>query len=209
MRFPTGNEPLLIYAISDRRSLDVDLPTYVARAVAAGVDMFQVREKDLTDRELYELMKRCVGAVSGSMKMLVNDRLDIAVAARADGVHLGGHSAPVKTVRKHAPPGFLIGVSTHNLAEAQKAEDGGADFITFGPVFYTASKAKYGPPVGVPALTDILAQVHVPVFALGGINRGNLAELAHLPVAGISGISMFQAADDLAQTVTGIRRLRD
>lgn len=196
----------LAYAISNRRALNGEpLPSFVERAAKASIDYFQVREKDLTDRDLCSLVRQCVARAAGSlMRILVNDRLDIAVAAGAHGVHLGGHSVDTETVRAAAPGDFIIGVSTHNDDEIRAAR--GADFITFGPVYSTASKAKYGPPVGPDALRRIISEGALPVFPLGGINETNLGEILSLPVRGVAAISLFQNADNLATIVKTIHR---
>lgn len=206
---PDTAERLRCYAITDRRALGgiEGLRRFVDRAVTAGIDLIQIREKDLTDRDLYELTRAAVDVAWGSAtRIIVNDRLDIAVAAGAHGIHLGGHSVEADIVRRHAPAGFLIGVSTHSLEEAQRAKAHGADFITFGPVWFTASKARYGPPQGLKALQEILETIDIPVFPLGGITAEHLPELYPLPIAGIAAISLFQNAADLATMVQTIRQ---
>jgi len=210
MPFTAASDRLLLYAITDRRTLpggETGLDSFLERAVAAKIDMIQIREKDLGDAELLVLTRRAVEiAKGGGTSVLVNDRLDIALAAGADGVHLGGHSAPISAVRAAAPPGFLIGASTHNIAEVEAAEAGGADFITFGPVFFTPSKARYGPPVGVGPLQETCLRKKLPVFALGGINEGNISELLKTGLAGLAAISLFQRAEDLNCLVERIRK---
>lgn len=185
---------------------DSDLIGFILRAVKSGIDLIQIREKDLNDRQLLELSRKIVNAAEGiSTHILLNDRLDIALAAGVAGVHLGSHTAPIEVVRQHAPQGFLIGASTHSLEEAVTAEEGGADFIVFGPVFYTPSKAKYGKPVGVEALKAVCARISIPVFPLGGIQSENFGKLLDIPIAGIAGISMFQNAVDLEKIVRMIQ----
>ena len=199
-----------LYTITDRHSLPggpAALEGFIRRAVAAGVDMIQIREKDLHDGDLLAMTKLAVSiARGGPTRILVNDRLDVALAAGAAGVHLGGHSAPPAAVREAAPEGFVIGVSTHNREEVERAEAGTADFITFGPVFFTPSKAHYGPPLGLEALSRTCAGTRLPVFPLGGIKSDNYSELLNYPVAGLAAISLFQAADDLDALVAGIRK---
>src|SRR5438094_10542677 len=124
--------------------------TQVLSAVAAGIDLIQIREKNLSARVLFELCEQAVGLTAGtSTRLLVNDRADIAAGAGAHGVHLTTRSLEPKIVRRTFGNGFLIGASTHSLAEATNARGGGADFIVFGPVFPTASKAGYGSPLGL------------------------------------------------------------
>jgi thiamine-phosphate pyrophosphorylase len=199
-----------LYAITDRHSLPGGgrtLINFIESAVAADVDMIQIREKDMPDRELLALTGSAVKIAAGSRtRILVNDRLDIALASGAAGVHLGGHSALPADIRRAAPPGFLIGFSTHNLQEIHIAVDGRADFVTFGPVFHTSSKAKYGPPVGIDALEEACKVATLPLFPLGGIKEDNYRELLGLPIAGLSSISLFQNAVDLSRIVAEIRR---
>jgi thiamine-phosphate pyrophosphorylase len=210
MPFPAMGADFKLYAITDRRSLPGGmgaLMDFIESAANAGLDMIQVREKDLPDRGLLELVGRAVELVAGTgSRVLVNDRLDIALAAGAHGVHLGGHSAPPGEVRAIAPEGFLIGVSTHNMKELDAAVEGGADFVTFGPVFKTLSKAQYGPPVGIDALERACSESAVPVFPLGGISRDNYSELLRLPVAGLSAISLFQSAVGLPDLLAEIKQ---
>jgi thiamine-phosphate pyrophosphorylase len=123
-------------------------------------------------------------------RLFVNDRVDVAVAVDADGVHLGHQSMPVNAVRKIVGSRMLIAVSTHTVQEAQAAEQGGADFITFGPVFMTPSKALYGAPVGPHALKEVKNRIRIPVFGLGGITRSNMHEVMQ---AGSDGIAMISA----------------
>src|SRR5208283_2752395 len=139
-------------------------------ALKAGVRAVQLREKDLPTRELLNVVYRMrkLTAEYGA-KLFVNDRADIALCAGADGVHLGQESMPVYAVRKIAGDDFTIGVSTHNLKEASLAEKEGADFITFGPVYQTPSKLKYGAPVGLEALNEVAGEIGIPVFGIGGI----------------------------------------
>jgi thiamine-phosphate pyrophosphorylase len=203
MPFLGNSDSLLAYAISDRKSLrGENIISFVDKAVAAGVDIIQIREKDLSDRKLFELVEACSKITRESRTLLlVNDRLDIALACGANGVHLGSHSAPVAMVRNHAPGNFTIGFSAHSMDELRTAEEGGADFVTFSPIYHTASKTKYGPPVGIQALAKACASTSLAVFALGGVNTGNLPEVMSIPVAGIAGISYFQKAENLQEAI--------
>ncbi len=187
----------LLYYITDRRQLPGDrIAALVARvksAVSRGVDFVQVREKDLCDLELFNLAKEIVRLARRTpCKVLVNGRLDVAVACGAHGVHLPSTGIDVRDVTKHIPRGFLVGVSTHSLQEALRAQAGGADYILVGPVFRTESKTGYGPPMGLAPFRRICSAVSVPVLGLGGIRSDRISAVLGAGAAGIAGITLFQ-----------------
>jgi len=182
-----------LYLITDRKLTD-DLFWVVEEAFKAGVKALQIREKDLSSRELVNLSERLYErARRYKAKVLINDRIDIAVATGLDGVHLGVNSLPVDVVRRKWGD-LLIGVSTHSLEEALEAQSGGADFITFGPVYETPSKIKYGPPKGIEALKEVCSKVSIPVFAIGGINIDNIKEVIEAGAYGVALISAIMAS---------------
>ena len=146
---------------------------------------------------LYELVARAVKITRGSLtKLIVNDRVDIALAAGADGVHLTSTSLPARVVRRICGPEFLIGVSTHSLETARDARDSSADFALFGPVFETESKRAYGPPQGLHKLQQITSDLQsFPVVAIGGITLDNAESCFAAGASGIAGIRLFDAFD--------------
>ncbi len=187
-----------LYLITDRNgSGGRDLVTVVEEALKGGVRAVQLREKDLSSRELFDLALR-MRDVTGhyGARLFINDRADIALAVDADGVHLGEQSIPADMARKVLGSKRLIGVSCHGPAGAATARDGGADFITYGPVFPTPSKAAYGPPLGMDSLRETAARLGIPVFALGGMNGGNLREAIAAGARGVAMISAIIAAED-------------
>src|SRR5437763_2487423 len=142
--------------VTDRLALGpAPLLGLIENAIQAGVDLIQIREKDLGTRPLAELVKAAVGSARGSgTRVLANDRLDVGLAAGAAGVHLGTQSVPARAVRRHAPEGFSVGVSCHSVDDAIEAESDGADYVLLGPVFATPSKLPYGAPLGLEALKE-------------------------------------------------------
>jgi thiamine-phosphate pyrophosphorylase len=185
-----------LYLITDRlRSGGRELGAVVEEALKGGIRGVQLREKDLSSRDLYELataMRKLTARYDA--RLLINDRADIALAVNADGVHLGEKSLPVHRARKVLGAKKLIGVSCHNQVSAMAAQQAGADFITYGPVFYTPSKALYGQPVGVDSLKEVTHRLDIPVFALGGISSGNTRAVVAAGAHGIALISAVLAA---------------
>ena len=214
---PRAAGPLVFY-VTDRRGFGADegeaaarLIETIARAATAGVDAVQLREKDLTGRALLELTQAAV-ARAGPGKILVNDRLDVALAAGAAGVHLGGESIGVGDAVSfraagHTPADFRIGRSCHALEEVLQAEGDGADYVFFGPVFATPSKARFGPPQGTEALAAVCRRARIPVLAIGGITLENANACLEAGAAGVAAIRLFQQAEDLAAIVRALRQV--
>ena len=228
---------MLLCYVTDRRLLGCELPSGAAsthnllkqieRAATAGIDWVQVREKDLTARELLELTRRAMAVVSTAVnsgprpnapmsvptRVLVNDRIDVAIAAGAAGVHLGGGSVPVGEVVRwcragNAPPDFLVGASCHGLDEIIEAERAGANYIFFGPVYQTPSKISFGTPQGLGRLAEACRRVRVPVLAIGGINEENASACLRAGAAGIAAIRLFQQPPNDAALGGIVSRLR-
>lgn len=161
----------------------------VASAASGGVHLIQVRERDLDGGPLLRLVERCVAVTRGTRtRVLVNDRLDVALAAGAHGVHLRGDSMPASRVRAIAPDGFLIGRSVHDVAEARRAE--ALDYLLFGTIFETASKPGRQA-AGTACLADVVAATSIPVLAVGGVTPERAAIVAGTGAAGVAAIGLF------------------
>jgi len=201
---------LKLYLITDRKLLHAQCSLYLAleTALQAGVKYIQLREKRLPTRKILDMaywmreLTREYGA-----KLLVNDRVDIALAVGADGVHLGQKSLPAHAARKVTGDNFLIGVSTHGIDEALQAEHDGADFITLGPIYNTPSKLRYGDPIGVDMLRQVKSRVSIPVLAIGGIKTNAVHEVVSAGADGVAVISGILAAEDIRGTTEEFLRL--
>jgi thiamine-phosphate pyrophosphorylase len=219
--------PLLCY-VTDRRSLaagtlsgnSAALSEKIATLAAAGVDWVQIREKDLPARELAALVRQALRSTSAqadkssrSTRILVNDRVDVALTEGAAGVHLGESSLPVhetkSLLRSRVSGGdFLVGVSCHSPESAKSAATAGADYLFFGPIFSTPSKAQFGEPQGVARLTEICESLTIPVVAIGGLTLENASACLKAGAAGIAAIRLFQEAPDPAAAVQALRQIK-
>ncbi len=199
-----------LYLITDRNMFTAQCSMYLAieSALEAGVNSIQLREKDLSVRELFDMavwmreLTREYGA-----KLIINDRVDVALSVEADGVHLGRNSIPANAVRKISGDKLLVGVSAHNIEEAVIAERDGADFITLGPIYETPSKLKYGEPIGIDALRKVKSRISIPVFAIGGIKPDKVNEVREAGADGIAVISAILKAENIKKTTEEFLRL--
>jgi thiamine-phosphate pyrophosphorylase len=196
---------LRLVVVTDRRRARGSLVDVVRAAIRGGASAVQLREKDLSARELMELARplRDVTGEAGAL-FLVNDRLDVALAAGADGVHLGWRSLAPADARRVAGRSFVVGVSTHGEEEAALAEQAGADFVTFGPVFDTPSKHELLAARGPAGLRRAASATSLPVVALGGIREGLIAELRPAGAAGIAVLSSVMEAPDPESAARGL-----
>ena len=194
-----------LYVITDRRWGKSHLE--VARAaIEGGATAIQLRDKEATTRELIEagLALRELTRERG-VAFIVNDRVDVALAVKADGVHVGQDDMPAKLARRLMGPDKIIGVSASTVEEALQAETDGADYISASPVFSTPTKPDAAPPTGLEGLRAIVEAVRIPVVAIGGINEGNVEEVIRAGADGVAVISAVVGAPDIAAAA---RRLR-
>jgi thiamine-phosphate pyrophosphorylase len=185
-----------LYLVTDRnQTAGRDLLWILEQALDGGVEAIQLREKDLSGRDLFSLAERSRKLCQRyDAALFINDRVDVAMAVDAAGVQLSKASLPVVTARALLGPQKIIGVSTHSLQEAKAAEQAGADFVLFGPVYFTPSKAAYGAPQGLVALKTIVANISLPVYAIGGIKPENIDVTKKLGVRGVALISAIVSA---------------
>jgi thiamine-phosphate pyrophosphorylase len=200
-------------AVTDRRAAGArSILEAIRSAISAGADLIQIRERDLGGAELLRLTRDVLETAKeagGRCRILVNDRLDVALSAKASGVHLPSQGLPIGLARRHVPKKFQIGRSVHSLSEARLAEKEGADYLVFGPIFQTPGKEAFGPPAGPAGLLKVAEAVHVPVWAIGGVNPETAAELRGLPIAGVAAIRALLGAPDPAAALAALRSALD
>jgi thiamine-phosphate pyrophosphorylase len=189
-------------AIGERDSLEL-----IGAAARAGVDLIQIRERDLDAGALARLTRHAIDVVSGTgARIMVNDRVDVALAVGAAGVHLRGDGLPAARVSAIAPPGFLIGRSVHSEGEAAEVEAaGGCDYLIFGTVFSSASKPADHRAAGLDGLARVCARVRLPVIAIGGITVSVAADVRRAGAAGVAAIGAFKPGSDPVQFVRAVR----
>lgn len=199
---PAGIELPALCLITDRHICKgKDLIEAVAGALASGVRLVQLREKDLSGKGLFEYGAALRELTSRHNALLIiNGRADAALAVNADGVHLGHADCAPKEILPYLKKGMITGVSTHSVEEAIKAEKDGAHYITFGPIWHTPSKARYGEPIGLEKLRQASAAVSIPVFAIGGVNAENARKALGAGARGVAVISAILARSDTAKS---------
>lgn len=187
-----------LYLVTDRhQARGRDLLYVIEQALVGGVRAVQLREKDLSGQELFYLADKVKSlCIRYQASLFINDRVDVALGVDAEGVHLAGTSMPPDAVRGLVGEQKLIGVSTHSLSEGREAARAGADFLLFGPVYFTPSKATYGAPQGIAALKEMVEKIPLPVYAIGGVKADNIGEVIRTGARGVALISAILTAAD-------------
>ena len=198
-------DKLRIYLVTDRKIAKQPFLKVIKEALKGGVKAIQLREKDLSSEEMYGLAKEIRNITEKKNALLIiNDRIDIALAAGADGVHLGWQSMPVKEARRILGKKKLIGVSTHSLKDAVLAQENGADFITFGTIYPTVSKEGLTDFKGPEAIKEIRKKIKIPLIAIGGIKEGNIKDVILNGADGVAVISAIMASEKPYEAAKGL-----
>lgn len=200
-----------LYLVTDRtQTRGRDLLWVLEQALAGGVKAIQLREKDLGGKELFHLAEKTRNLCERyDAALFINDRVDVALGVDAAGVQLGKASLPIETARSLLGPHKWIGVSIHSLMEGQQAERAGADFVLFGPVYFTPSKAAFGAPQGLASLAKIVEMLSLPVYAIGGVTPDNTTSVQRVGARGVALIAAIMGAEkpqDAAQTMVRLLR---
>ena len=195
---PSVNFRLLL--VSDRHQAgNRSLSSMLKQSVEAGVPAIQLRERDLPTAELLSLAREIqVVTVPRAVPLIMNDRVDLVLALNLEGVHLRANSLPVSVARRLVGAHRFVGLSTHSIDEVRQANQDGADYVVFGPVFDTPSKRPFGPPVGLDALRDVCRQSTIPVFAIGGMTSARVRDVRRAGAHGVAVIGAILARDDVA-----------
>ncbi|HZG42127.1 MAG TPA: thiamine phosphate synthase [Longimicrobium sp.] len=190
-------ERLRLIVVTDADCGGRDLVDVVRAALRGGAPAIQLRMKDGAARDMVEMAQALLAETRPAGALLfVNDRVDVAVIAGADGAHVGQDDLPVGAARRVSPPGFLLGVSAESVELALQAEAEGADYVGVGPVYATGSKADAGEPIGLGRIAEVAAAVKIPVVGIGGIAVGNARAVVESGAAGVAVISAVMRADD-------------
>ncbi|WP_238455614.1 thiamine phosphate synthase [Desulfolucanica intricata] len=189
-----------LYLVTDRRILlGRDLYTCVEEAIQNGVTAVQLREKNVSGLDFYQIaLKLKKITVKYNVPLIINDRLDIALAVDADGLHIGQEDLPVEIARRLIGPDKILGYSVSNIEEALRGEAAGADYLGVGAVYHTNSKLDAGSPIGPDGLRKLKQNVNIPIVGIGGINETNISEIKPTGIAGIAVISAILGRDNIA-----------
>ncbi len=191
-----------LYAILDPEQTRGRPAEHVLRELlSGGAKIIQLRAKNMSARSFLELARRARELTrSDGCRLIINDRVDVALACSADGVHLGQEDLPLRAARALLPA-QIIGISTHDLEQAKQAQDGGADYIGFGPIYGTTTKQTGYAARGIATLREIRNVMRIPIVAIGGINEGNVSETWNAGADAAAIISDILAAEDIAAKV--------
>ncbi|MGB7749355.1 MAG: thiamine phosphate synthase [Verrucomicrobiia bacterium] len=194
------------YFVTDSKLSRAGNVSDVQNAVAAGVEVVQYRRKDASTAELFA-EAAVLRKLGRQTIFLVNDRVDIALAVQADGVHLGQEDLPLPAARKLLGRGKIIGLTVHSFAEARQAEVAGADYLGVSPIFTTQTKADAGQPAGIELIRQIRSAVKIPLIAIGGINLANAPEVIRAGADGLCAISAVVSGEDVRAEIEKFQRL--
>lgn len=207
-RKPARPVDLSLYLVTDRRLAgNRPLTEVVSKAVAGGVTVVQLREKDCSSREYLELALELKKILPPGVPFIINDRLDVALAAGADGIHLGQSDLPAGVARKHLGPGAIIGLSVENIEQLEEARIQPVDYLAISPIFSTPTKTDTGPAWGLQGLARARKMTDLPLVAIGGINEHNAAEVIRGGADGLAVVSAICAAPDPEQAARRLRAL--
>ena len=204
------NKELMLYLVTDRKWLgEESLETVVEKAIKNGVSFVQLREKDLSPAEFKDLALKLKEVTDKyHIPLLINDNVEVAREVATDGVHIGQKDMDVQEARELIGVEKILGVSASTIKEAKKAEEDGADYIGVGAIFPTGSKDD-AEAVSIETLKEINKAVNIPVVAIGGINKTNIASLKGTGIDGVAVISAILAENDIAGASRELRKLAD
>lgn len=196
-----------LYLVTDRAlARGRDLAELVRAAVAGGVTCVQVREKDCSSRDFLDVARRVQAVLRGTgVPLLINDRLDIALAVGADGVHLGQQDLTLADARRLGPASWIVGISAETVEDARRADAEGADYIGVSPVFATPTKTDTAAPLGLDGLRRMRAVTRLPLVAIGGIHLGNARAVVQAGADGLAVVSAIVSADDPRAAASALR----
>lgn len=197
-----------LYLVTDSELSKLPFFEMIKKAVKGGVTVIQLREKNLSTREFIEEAIEVKKNIEGSgIPLIINDRVDVALAIGADGVHLGNDDMPVNLARRIMGKKFIIGASAGSVDEAMEKEEKGADYIAVSPVFPTPTKPDAGPPLGLEGIKEMRKFVKVPLIGIGGINRGNVLDVIKSGADGVAVVSAIVSSEDPEKSARELREL--